>query len=124
MHGSYIKILSDQRVVFTFTQCAARDDQNKKEIERLLAERKLISLRRKVRTSLPVLLLIDAMLLICDSLFHDRTQDEIEKAMEQTRRAMGEQITALEKEIDHLAERNAKLICKQQSYMWYNAIFE
>jgi hypothetical protein len=30
-------------------QCAARDDQNKREIERLLAERKLIALRRKVQ---------------------------------------------------------------------------
>ena len=41
-----------------------------------------------------------------------RRKDEVERAMEQTRRNMGEQVAALEKEIDGLAEKNAKLICK------------
>jgi hypothetical protein len=36
-------------VLLLVLQCAARDDQNKREIERLLAERKLIALRRKVQ---------------------------------------------------------------------------
>lgn len=40
-----------------------------------------------------------------------RRKDEVERAMEQTRRNMGEQVAALEKEIDGLAEKNAKLIC-------------
>lgn len=40
-----------------------------------------------------------------------RRKDEVERAMEQTRKNMGEQIAALEKEIDTLAEKNAKLIC-------------
>lgn len=51
----------------------------------MVAERKLLSLRRK---------------------------DEIERAMESTRKNMGDQIAILEKEIDSLAEKNAKLICK------------
>ena len=39
-----------QEETLTFReQCTARDDQNKREIERLLAERKLVALRRKVR---------------------------------------------------------------------------
>ncbi len=41
-----------------------------------------------------------------------RRKDEIERAMEQTRKNMSEQIAALEKEVDVLAEKNAKLICK------------
>jgi hypothetical protein len=36
-------------ILWLLLQCAARDDQNKREIERLLAERKLIALRRKVQ---------------------------------------------------------------------------
>jgi hypothetical protein len=36
-------------ILWLLRQCAARDDQNKREIERLLAERKLIALRRKVQ---------------------------------------------------------------------------
>jgi hypothetical protein len=41
-------------------------------------------------------------------------QDEIERAIEGTRSMMGEQVAALEKEIDVLAEKNARLICKHE----------
>lgn len=53
--------------------------------------------------------------MLCFLNFELCTQDEIEKAMEQTRKVMGEQISVLEKEMDHLAERNAKLICKSHT---------
>lgn len=48
--------------------------------------------------------------------YYRATQDEIELAIEGTRKALGEQIASLEKELDVLSERNAKLICKAPCY--------
>lgn len=64
-------------------QCNARDEQNKREIDRLVNERKLTALRRK---------------------------DELERSLEQSKRVLGEHSSGFEKEMEDLAEKNAKLI--------------
>jgi len=77
---------SREKVEETLTlreQFNAREEQNKQEIDRLLKERKSVSLKRK---------------------------DEIERAIDQSRKVMSEQIGRLEKDMEDMAEKNAKLI--------------
>ncbi|KAJ1423361.1 hypothetical protein B484DRAFT_420672 [Ochromonadaceae sp. CCMP2298] len=64
-------------------QFNAREEKNKREIDRLMGERSAVSLRRR---------------------------DEIEAAIDLSRKVLSEQIGRLEKDLDVLAERNAKLI--------------
>ena len=83
--------LCDQMAIYlwlclvTCLQCAVREEQSKREVDRLINERKNIALQRK---------------------------DELEGALEHGRKAMVEQQASFEKEMDEISIKNAKLICK------------
>lgn len=68
-------------------QCAVKEEQSRREIERLLAERKTSALAK---------------------------QDEIAAAVEAARKTLSEHHQAVEKEIDTLIHKNAQLMCKSR----------
>lgn len=69
-------------------QAAVREEQSRREIERLLAERKATALAK---------------------------QEEIAQAVAAARKVMTEQHQSLEKEMDQLIQKNAQLMCKSHT---------